>query len=264
MPDADTSIALAAGAYVAKDAVSRLLGPTCDYLGSELKEFTRRRLDTISRVFANATEKAGDRLDEPGAVPPRVLRDILNEASFNEDAVSVEYFGGVLASSRTPTSRDDRAAALTSLLSRLSTYQIRSHYIFYSAVRSIHRGSAHTIATDVGCAALETVLRVGSYARLLALSEKETEVINAIFAHTVFGLRREQLLGQTIHISQHRFPNGQFRGIYFQPTPLGAELFLCAHGVHYKHLEEMLDRNLSLNMRSLDDLVIRSDDATTR
>lgn len=41
-------------AYVGKDAVVRILGPTADYLGGELKEFTRRRIENIGKIFSNA------------------------------------------------------------------------------------------------------------------------------------------------------------------------------------------------------------------
>src|SRR5919106_5794497 len=126
MADPLTTLGLsAAGAFVTKDVVTRLLGPTADYLGAEMQQFTQRRLETIGRIFRNAADKAQDRLDEPGAVPPRVLRDIINEGSFQDDDLATEYFGGVLASSKTPMNRDDRAATFTSLISRLSTYQIR-------------------------------------------------------------------------------------------------------------------------------------------
>lgn len=78
--------------------------------------------------MTNAVEKSGE-MDETEAVPPKVLRDILNEASFNDDQVSVEYFGGVLASSKSGIARDDRASTITATLSRMSTYQIRCHYV---------------------------------------------------------------------------------------------------------------------------------------
>jgi hypothetical protein len=263
MPDPVTSIGLGAiAAYVTKDAVTRLLGPPADYLGGELAQFTERRMRTVGRILQNATEKAGARLDEPGAVPPRVLRDVVNDASLNEDAVSVEYFGGVLASARTPTSRDDRAAVLTSLLSRLSTYQMRSHYIFYSAIRAVHKGAQHNIATDQGRTQLRTILRLDAYVRLLDPSKEELEVLDAIVQHTLWGLAREDLIDSDFMLGGKFGPkNDRFEGMYFQPTALGAELLLCAHGLRYRRVNEMLDQDLRLNMRSLHDLEIRSGDA---
>ena len=102
-----SAIAAGAGAYVTRDVVSRILGPTADYLGGELKEFTQRRMENVGRIFSNAEDKLGDRLNSPGRVPPKVLKTIINEGSYSDDQIAVDYFGGVLASSRTEVSRDD-------------------------------------------------------------------------------------------------------------------------------------------------------------
>jgi hypothetical protein len=68
------------------------------------------------------------------------LKEILENGAWCEEELQVEYFGGVLASSRTGISRDDRGAYFTSLISRLSTYQLRSHYIFYHLFKKIFDG----------------------------------------------------------------------------------------------------------------------------
>ena len=93
-----TTIGLGAvAAYLAKDGIGKLLGPTADYLGDGLRDLlTRRRGESIGRIFSNASTKLGSQLDEPGQVPPRVLKTVLNEGSYCEDPVALEYFGGVL------------------------------------------------------------------------------------------------------------------------------------------------------------------------
>lgn len=112
----------------------RLLGPTADYLGSGIRAWSEARVQNIRGIL----DKAGRKLDpeslsESGAVAPRVLRGILNDGSFVTDELAQDYFGGVLASSHSHHGRDDRAATYTELLSRLSTYQIRVHYLLYQA-----------------------------------------------------------------------------------------------------------------------------------
>jgi hypothetical protein len=57
-------------------------------------------------------------------VSPRVL-GFLVQASLCEDELFAEYYGGVLASARGPSGRDDRGASMMSLIGRLSTYQVR-------------------------------------------------------------------------------------------------------------------------------------------
>ena len=62
-----TTIGLGAvAAYVAKDGIGKLLGPTADYLGEGLRDLTRRRVESIGRIFSNASTKLGSQLDEPG------------------------------------------------------------------------------------------------------------------------------------------------------------------------------------------------------
>ena len=90
----------------------------------------------MRRVFAHAERKLGpEQLEAPGAVPPRVLKGVLEEGSFCEDEVMAEYLGGVLASSRSEVSVDDRGTALLAVISGLSTYQLRTHYTMYTTAR---------------------------------------------------------------------------------------------------------------------------------
>ena len=111
MPELVTTLGIGAiAAYLGKDGISKVLGPTADYLGGELKTLAQKRVQNVGKIFSNAEKKLGTKLELPGAVPPKVLKTIINEGSYSEDDIAVEYFGGVLASSRTKVSRDDRGA----------------------------------------------------------------------------------------------------------------------------------------------------------
>ena len=132
-------LALGSGLAGAK-VLEKFLGPTAEYLGEGMRTLVKRRAETVQRIFAKGEAKLGDRINSPGAVPPRVLAGILNDGSYREDGVSIEYYGGVLASSRTPIPRDDRAATFVNLVSRLSTYQLRLHYIIYEVMLKLYGG----------------------------------------------------------------------------------------------------------------------------
>ena len=82
-------------AYLAKDGVSKLLGPTADYLGKGLRNLTQRRIESIGKMFSNASKKLGSQIEAPGQVPPRILKAVMNDASYCEDPLVLEYFGGV-------------------------------------------------------------------------------------------------------------------------------------------------------------------------
>src|SRR3990167_4792547 len=87
--------------------IEKLLGPTADYLGEGIKDWAKKQKENVGNIFLNAQKKLGDKIETEGMVSPKVLKGILNEGSFCEDFLAVEYFGGVLASSRSGISRDD-------------------------------------------------------------------------------------------------------------------------------------------------------------
>ncbi len=71
MPEPITTVGVSAAiAYLSKDGLNKMLGPTADYLGESLKEFTEKRALNVGKIFANAESKLGDKLEQPGQVPP--------------------------------------------------------------------------------------------------------------------------------------------------------------------------------------------------
>lgn len=83
----------------------------------------------------NSAKILGPKIESPGRVSPRILKRIIDEGAFCEDELALEYFGGVLASSRNSDLRDDRGLTFLSLIESMSSYQIRTHYIFYTILR---------------------------------------------------------------------------------------------------------------------------------
>jgi hypothetical protein len=213
--------------------ISKVLGPTADYLGAGLQSLAARGLKNVERVFVNAAERLGKELDAPGVVPPRVLKGILQEAPFCDDELAAEYFGGVLASSRSEVGRDDRGATFTSLIARLSVYQIRSHFLFYSVVRGIYVGCGENIGHSSGRRKLRTFVPWNAY--VMAMEFDKNERAEIMMAHVMFGLAREALVegdflfGNPEHI-RTQYPGADQPGILFSPSALGVELFLWAHG----------------------------------
>jgi hypothetical protein len=213
--------------------IERMLGPTADYIGGGVETWTKRRVDNVTRIFRNAQNKLGAKLEREGTVPPRVLKEILQEGSFCDDELAAEYFGGVLASSRSEIPRDDRGAAVARLISRLTTYQIRTHFLLYSVVKTAFNGQQILINTPEGPGELATYLSRSSYATCMDLSSQEDVLV--IIGHAFFGIQREGLLNTFISTTKQNLAENynvevEEDGIVFQPTVLGVELFLWAHG----------------------------------
>lgn len=231
--DTTTGLTILGTAIGSAKVVEKLLGPTAEYIGGGMKNWTEKRVNNVARIFEHARERLGKNLNCPGTVPPRVLKEILFEGSFCDDELSAEYFGGVLASSRSEIPRDDRGASLARLVSRLTSYQIRSHFVLYSVVKSAFSEKGIIINRPEGPGKLTTYLSRKSYSACMDISSAE-DVLEVI-AHSLFGLEREKLITTFISTTKEDLANdygveAKGSGIIFQPSTLGVELFLWAHG----------------------------------
>ena len=231
--DTNTGLTILGTAIGSAKLVEKLLGPTAEYLGGGLKHWTERRVNNVSRILENARLRLGSKIDNEGAVPPKVLKTILEEGSFCDDELTAEYFGGVLASSRSEISRDDRGASFAALVARLTSYQIRSHFFFYNLIKLIFDGDSHSVASSEGRQALTTYIPFNSYESAMEFSAKEDAVV--ILNHVMFGLAKENLIEPSFHFGSADYMSKQYgdrasAGIVFAPSALGAELFLWAYG----------------------------------
>jgi len=184
---ADPIMTVGAGAiaaYLGKDGIAKILGPTADFLGGELAVFTQKRVENVGKIFANAERKLGDKVDAAGQVPPKVLKTILNEGSYSNDDIAIEYFGGVLASSRTDIGRDDRGARMVRILDNLSAYQIRAHYLVYCTVRELFRDKGERLGTSQDRNKLQIYLPMADFYQSMEFSvdeQRDPQMMNHIW-----------------------------------------------------------------------------------
>ncbi len=126
------SLIIGVGSLVAsKELITKLLGPTADYLGEGTRDLVKKGSENLSRILGAACEKLKGKLDESGQVNPRVLKNVWDEGRFVEDAFLSEYFSGLLVSGRTQDGQDDSAVPLIALVKSMSSHQIRLHFIVY-------------------------------------------------------------------------------------------------------------------------------------
>ncbi|MDE3068996.1 MAG: hypothetical protein KGJ60_15805 [Verrucomicrobiota bacterium] len=213
-----------------------ICGTSAKYLGGQLANYTEAGVQNLERIFENAAKQIQTRNKIEGQVPPRVLKKILSEGYFCEDEVQAMYLGGVLASSKGPVSRDDRAIAYCSLLSSLSTYQIRTHCILYSTIlRATHfcvggqPSPIKIILPTIQKQSLTILIREADYRTAMDLSESEQP--ENIAQHSFVGLEKRGLSERGIYLCHPRNPkDGEVPFRCFYPTILGAELFLWGNG----------------------------------
>lgn len=213
--------------------VEKLLGPTADYIGEGIKTWAEKRINNLNNIFTIAIKRLGYRIELEGTVPPKVLKGILYEGSYCDDFLAQEYFGGVLASSRSGISRDDRGASINALISRLSAYQLRTHYIFYHMLKHLFNGTCINVGIGEGREKMQTYVPLDVYVYAMEFDGQEN--VEVLWDHIMFGLAKESLIddffysGDKEYIKQF-FGKAPGPGIIFQPSPLGIELFLWAYG----------------------------------
>ena len=210
MPSDGTLVTLAT-AYGLKDLLLKVMGPTCDFAGQELCAFTQRRTEQFSRIMQRAAKLVrGD----DGTVPARVIRDVLYDGTLRTDELSAAYFGGVLASSKSGVSHDDRGSHHLATLERLSYYQLKAHWLIYSAVASLMQ--------KFGLQQMPK-LTVNYDAWLEVMKADDSLEFDTYTLHSLQPLNREHLM--------HSWTLADQNTLKLTPFYPGAELFLWANGV---------------------------------
>lgn len=226
----------AAAAVLGGKLLYEVCGPTAKYLGGKLASYTEVGVQNLKRIFENAAKQIKAQNKTEGQVPSRVLKEILSEGYFCEDELQAMYLGGVLASSKSPVSRDDRAISYCSLVSSLSSYQLRTHCILYTALfKATHYriGStkhAISIIPALFKYGLTVCIREADYQTAMEFSTVEQSA--NIAQHSFVGLEKRGLSEGGIIVVQPRQPkDGDVPFRYFYPTILGVELFLWGQGI---------------------------------
>lgn len=129
-----TTAVVASAAYVAK----QLFGQTLVEMGDDLNKIYKANRD---KLLAKAAKKVVDPND--GAKPNlRVARDVIWSGAVTDDEVCAEYFGGLLAASRSDDGKDDSALIFVDCIKSLSSKQLHLHFVIYS--------SLHKMLVDAG------------------------------------------------------------------------------------------------------------------
>lgn len=232
--------------------VIKVLGPTADYIGDGIRSFTEKRVHNLKRIFVRSSEKMDKQGISMGAVPPRVLKNILDEGSYVDNELATEYFSGALAASKSDRPRDDRALTLLKLLSCMSNYEIRLHYILYNTFRDTFLNSDKFNVTE-----LNLSIKCELFFPLIQFIDsfilEQGEDINTILEHALPGLATRNLIGLNYVYGGKEFLKKRFKtvdndGIIASPSLLGAQLFLAAHGYLDCSANKLCDSSLNLEL----------------
>jgi len=213
--------------------LGRLLGPSADVIGEDWAQRLRQR--NLARLLAKA-DKRTDGSPEPGYTTPRVAAAAFESAQYADDEIVSEYLSGVLASSRAPDGGTDAGVPWASLISRLSSDQLRLHFLVYSSARS---PLIADVLTSTATIRGDEVNSIHGQDILLPLDELVDRMqlgaqVNTRFSDAIDGLMREDLIsssysyGELAHVESSSVKHG---GRLDAPFDRGLRVGVTIHGI---------------------------------
>lgn len=242
-------------ADILRNMLGVLFGETASYIGDSVAAMLERRRANVVRICKIALKRLGDGIAQPGSIPPRVIGYLLRDGSYCRDLAASEYWGGILACSKSVNSRDDRAARRLGMLARLGEYQLRSHYLFYATLRLLLMNFREPAKVDFDHdrMKLSTFIPAGYYILAMDFNKDEIARMPKLIHDVLYGLGQEMLLegsntGADDYLKTQFTTNvtGVIRGegIVFAPSIAGIELFLWAFGIRDADIRYFLDPRL--------------------
>lgn len=223
---------------IANNLFKVLFGETAFYVGESLNAMPERRRANVVRIANNAVRRLGARIADAGQVPPRIVGAIFGDGSYCEDHLACEYWGGIVACSRTANHSDDRGLRLLKTLASLTVHQIRTHYLFYATLRRLLTARPRSDALDFDSQRyrMAAFVPAAAYRAGMGFNDAETLMMPALAGDALAGLGMEALLdgsntGQEEYLKRF-FKSDVIRGegIVFAPSLPGIRLFLWAFG----------------------------------
>lgn len=221
---------IAAGVVVGIGWAGRkILGPTADHYGNELKTYitSGQASQNVNNILDKAGKKLGSAIEEVGEVPARVLKDLIFEGSFCEDDVEAEYRAGIIASSRSTSTNSDSEPFL-SLVNRLSSLELRLHFILYSALKLSVFDSEISPLKEPDLRKIRIFLDLEIFTRTFKETNRSLNRLHILSNEGLIASRWAS--GDAEHMSKHTRCKLENGGVLFSPTPLGCLLFLYANG----------------------------------
>jgi hypothetical protein len=213
---------------------ARVLGPSADEIGEALRRYTAYKLRNVGRIVEDADAKSSAN-PVGGIVNARLAYILLEEGSLCDDELMANYLGGVLAGSRSPDGRDDRAIAWSRVITSLSSLQIKAHYLLYREWAARLRGVPINRMMNINLYKVRMNLELDEF--LDALTSSTDVEREAALNHSIAGLARMGLINEKYWWVSHgkldfiALGRPFKRTLSVQATPTGLELYGWAQGL---------------------------------
>lgn len=203
-------------ALPAEWALQKAFGPVLTELGDDL-----RRLYAVGRdkILAAAYKKI-ENIEDGKQANLRVARDVLWNGAFSDDDICAEYFGGILAASRSEDGKSDDSIQFSDVIKSLSSKQLHLHYVIYNCLNKLWIGS-------------EKPLNVAQGAEVERQSVwfSQIELVNnlKLLIDTDLNILHKEGLLHSYKINYHVVGNKSLPYASVNSTTFGVLLYACAH-----------------------------------
>lgn len=220
------------GAIASKEIVEKVLGPTAEYFGGEIKNLVHRCNVNLSDVFNASIRKGAAEGD--GGVDARTAKAIIDDAAYCDDMLIKDYYGGLLCAAKSE-GENDEALSYVSILKQLSRVQVKTHFLIYALIRQKATGDISSITDEAERGRVRIVIGFERYFEYL---NGDFDDFEATTNHVISGLQRAGLIGNYFRYGSPEYINSvdpelnvTQPSLVVCPSILGAELFLWAAGV---------------------------------
>ncbi len=195
-------------------AIKDITQPTLKEIGLDLRD----GYSGLKRIIGNAVKKSNN--DQ--IANNRVMIEALKSGSFVDSDIGVEYFGGILASSKSIDGKDDSSIYYLDIIKSLSSAQLHLHYVVYKSLNNFLSGDVANKSLNVGHS--KDLSKIKLY-----ISSKELEKMGLKLDTDLEALYRKGLLYQ-YEYNNHPLEGAKvFPYIMISPTALGIQLFAIAN-----------------------------------
>jgi len=201
-------------------ALKQAFGPVLSELGEDMKKLYAIGRDKIILAgFKKITDKADGK-----SANLRVTRDVFWNGSFTDEAICAEYFGGILASSRSVDGKDDTGVYYVDLIKSLSSNQLKLHYLIYLSFNKHLASDPSKSQLNPGQAS-----ELHSEAIFLSTNELLQIIGDEDIGRDLHAIHAKGLIGDFQNKGHKLKDDRQVHYLEVSPTSLGIQLYAVAH-----------------------------------
>lgn len=219
-------------------ALEKTLGPTLEAIGVDLVSLYSSSKIGVSKIALAAKNKLINNEPNKQKTNLRVTRDVFWNGAFSEEDICAEYFGGVLAGSRSLDGKNDTGIFYLDLIKSLSSSQLKLHYYIYSSLNLI-------LVNNTSYKSLNVASDVEIKAKSIFFVTQDLINCGINFEVDLVALNNKDLISNfeysnMIHPDKHHLTK-------ITPTTLGVQLFAVAANMlpNYRDFSKQQFKNFS-------------------